>query len=57
MSALVESDISPLLELLNLKGDSTGPVGSVVGHVTAEPSLIGPLCRTLAEQVNPPLVS
>ena len=42
-----------MLDLLSLKGESnaaTAPT-SIVGHVTAEPELIGALCEKLGDQV------
>ena len=53
MSVVAESgnSLAPLLQLLELKGDASGP-GSIVGHVTAEPALVGPLCVRLAESVR-----
>ena len=38
MSALTVSGLTPLLELLSVKGgEPSGTAGSIVGHVTAEP--------------------
>jgi hypothetical protein len=54
MSAIVNaSGLAPLMEMLTLKsGETNATVGSIVGHVTAEPGLIGPLCEKLGEQVS-----
>jgi hypothetical protein len=52
MSALAEASLTPLLDLLSVKGgDTSGTAGSIVGHVTAEPSLAPLLCVKLGEQV------
>lgn len=53
MAGLRHANLTPLLDLLSLKGgDTSGTVGSIVGHVTAEPSLAPALCKMLAEKVN-----
>lgn len=53
MSALTEASLIPLLDLLSVKGgDTSGTAGSIVGHVTAEPSIAPLLCLKLAEQVR-----
>jgi hypothetical protein len=53
MAALRQANLTPLLDLLSAKGgDTSGTVGSIVGHVTAEPSLAPALCKMLAEKVN-----
>ena len=52
MSALAEASLTPLLDLLSVKGgDTSGTAGSIVGHVTAEPTLAPLLCKKLGEQV------
>lgn len=52
MSALTEASLIPLLDLLSVKGgDTSGTAGSIVGHVTAEPSIAPLLCHKLGEQV------
>jgi hypothetical protein len=52
MSAIAEASLTPLLDLLSVKGgDTSGTAGSIVGHVTAEPSLAPLLCVKLGEQV------
>lgn len=52
MSVLTEASLTPLLDLLSVKGgDTSGAAGSIVGHVTAEPSLAPSLCKKLGEQV------
>lgn len=53
MSVLAEASLTPLLDLLSIKGgDTSGTAGSIVGHVTAEPSLAPLLCKKLGEQVT-----
>jgi len=45
------ADITPLLELLSLKESGAG-VGSVVQHVNAEPKVLAPLTKALADQAS-----
>ena len=53
MSVLTAASLTPLLDLLSVKGgDTSGAAGSIVGHVTAEPSLAPSLCKKLGEQVS-----